>query len=453
MLKKLPSLIRPAGALAVALLLAACHPERSIPHGGQLYVTSTPSDATVIFNGLEMGRTPATIMDGPAGEHLLILRKTGYREARKTVIIQPNERRSIDMPLEPLTGLLLILSVPSGADIELDGVSVGQTPLHLHDVSLGQHKITAGAPGHLPRVISFAVADQEPRKIEINLLSDSARIQVETAPIGATIKLDGAAVGKTPLSLPAVTSGKHTLELVLPGYSPFRQEFRVQAGDTHVVKTTLAPLPGKLTVLSPPSAAKIYLNDQYKAETPLTTEIPSGLYVIRVEARGFDPQSRTNEVISGTESATEFNLVKSSGTILISTEPSGIGVYLDGEFRGTTRGRPHSSISEQLALDFVPRGKRTLQFARPGYFNVTRTVDIHPKQSVILHEKLIPRPVPFIPTVIIRTGQNPEDTFRGIVRERFENGDIKLEIESGIFKTFTPAEVMSIEIITNAAAP
>lgn len=94
-----------------------------------------------------------------------------------------------------------------------------------------------------------------------------------------------------------------------------------------------------------------------------------------------------------------------------------------------------------------------LQFTRPGYFNITRTVDIQPKQTVILHEKLKLRPVPFVPSVIIRTGQNAEDTFRGIVRERFDNGNIKLEIEPGIFKTFTPAEVLSIEAITNALAP
>ena len=94
-----------------------------------------------------------------------------------------------------------------------------------------------------------------------------------------------------------------------------------------------------------------------------------------------------------------------------------------------------------------------LQFTRSDYFNITRTVDIQPKQTVILHEKQKLRPVPFVPSIIIRTGQNAEDIFRGIVRERFDNGNIKLEIEPGIFKTFTPNEILSIEAITNAVAP
>ncbi|MCG2660169.1 MAG: PEGA domain-containing protein, partial [Kiritimatiellae bacterium] len=373
------------------------------------------------------------------------------RKVRKTVRTQPSERQSVDLKLEPLTGLLLILSTPARTDIDMDGVSAGKTPLYLHDAPFGQHRITASAPGHLPRVITVTVADQVPQKIEINLISDSARILVETAPTGAVITLDGSTIGKTPQDLLAIASGKHTIELALPGYFPFQKEFSVQAGDQRTIKTTLAPLPGKLTVRSTPPGARIYLNDQYKAETPLSADVPAGKYAIRAEARGFDPQTRTNTVVIGMESSVEFNLVKSSGTILISTEPPGIGVYMDGELRGTTRGQ--RSISEQLQIDFVPQGKRMLQFTRPGYFNITRTVDIQPKQTVILHEKLKLRPVPFVPNMIVRTGINAEDIFRGIVRERFDNGNIKLEIEPGIFKTFTPAEVLSIEAITNAVAP
>ncbi|MFA7332743.1 MAG: PEGA domain-containing protein [Kiritimatiellia bacterium] len=437
--------------LAAVLMLPACRLERATVRGGQLYVTSTPADATLICDGVNIGQTPATVMNMAAGAHLLILRKGGYREVRKTVELQSSERQSVDLKLEPLTGLLLILSKPAGADIDMDGVSVGKTPLCLHDAAFGRHRITISAPGHLPRIVTVDVADQVPQKIEINLMSDSARLMVETAPTGAVVTLDGAVIGKTPQDLTAIASGKHTVELVLPGYSPFKKELSVQAGEQHTIKTTLAPLPGKLTVLSTPPGARIYLNDQYKAETPFSADVPAGQYAIRAEARGFDAQTRTNAVAIGTESVLEFNLVKSSGAILISTEPPGIDVYMDGELRGTTRGR--HAISEQLAVDFVPRGKRMLQFTRPGYFNITRMVDIQPKQTVILHERLNLRPVPFVPSVIIRTGPNAEDIFRGIVRERFGNGNIKLEIEPGIFKTFTQAEIISIESLTNAVAP
>jgi len=437
--------------LAAGLMLTGCRLDRDTLRGGQLYVTSAPEDATLICDGVNIGQTPATVMDVAAGEHLLILRKSGYGEVRKTVETQTGERQAVDLKMERQTGLLLILSAPAGADVDLDNVSAGKTPLYLHDAPFGQHRLTASAPGYLPRVITVNVADRIPQKVELTLISDSARLTVETVPAGAVITLDGAVIGKTPQEIPAIASGKHTIELNVPGYSPFQNEFSVQVGEQRKIRTTLAPLPGKLTVISAPPGARIYLNDQFKAEAPFSSDLAAGKYTIRAEARGFDPLVRTNIVTVGTEEVVELNLVKSSGTILISTEPPGISVYMDGELRGTTKGA--RLISEQLQIDFVPRGKRTLQFTRPGYFNINRSVDIQPKQTVILHEKLVLRPVPFVPNVIIRTGQNAEDTFRGIVRERFDNGNIKLEIEPGIFKTFTRAEIMSLQNITNAVAP
>jgi len=150
--------------LTAGLMLSACRLDHDTLRGGQLYVTSTPADATLICDGVNMGQTPATVMNVAAGEHLLILRKSGYREVRQTVATQPRERLSVDSKLEPLTGLLLILSTPSGADIDLDGVSIGKTPLYLHNAPFGQHRITAGLPGHLPRIITVNVADRTPQK-------------------------------------------------------------------------------------------------------------------------------------------------------------------------------------------------------------------------------------------------------------------------------------------------
>jgi len=143
----------------------------------------------------------------------------------------------------------------------------------------------------------------------------------------------------------------------------------------------------------------------------------------------------------------EFHLVKSSGTMLISTLPPEINVYLDGEFRGTTKARGREQISDQLQIDFIPRGRHQLQFTKKGYVDIQRTLDVMPKQTVIIHEKLALRPVPFVPNIIIRTGDKPEQTFRGIIRDTFANGDIKVEIEPGIFKTFSKSEIISTEII------
>ncbi len=244
------------------------------------------------------------------------------------------------------------------------------------------------------------------------------------------------------------SAGRHVLELALAGYNPYREEFEVKAGVEHKVNVTLTPLPGSLAVHTDPPGARVFLNDQYRGDSPFAaTGLPPGKYVVRAELRGYAPALSTNVLELGGELLVEFKLERDSGTILVSTEPPGVTVFLNGENRGVTEARGTERISAQMALDFVPRGRQTLQLARQGYYDVAHTRMIVPGQTEIIHEKMRLRPVEFVPTHVIRTGEGPAFTFRGIIRERFGNGDIKLEIEPGIFKTFRAAEILEIEPI------
>jgi len=51
--------------LMAGLMLPACRLDRGALRGGQLYVTSTPADATLICDGINVGQTPATVMMWP----------------------------------------------------------------------------------------------------------------------------------------------------------------------------------------------------------------------------------------------------------------------------------------------------------------------------------------------------------------------------------------------------
>jgi len=431
------------------LLLPACRQGELAPaKTGQIYVTTDPAGATLFCDSVSCGNTPATITSVAAGNHLLVVRKPGYRETRATVTTKTGERIAVELGLEALKGLVLVQSDPAGADVELDGVNIGKTPLLSHDFPPGEKRLQISMPGHISKTVNLNVEDRTPVKVAVSLVSDSAELFVESAPAGAMVTIDNSAAGTTPLKLTEVKTGKHTLELALKGHLPIQQEITLQAGEKQKISSTLKPLPGKLAVLSRPPGARVYLNNQLKAETPFnSTNIPSGQYVIRVELQGHDPQSQTNNVVFGEETTVEFQMVKSSGTLLISTMPPEINLYLDGEFRGTTKARGNEQISDQFQIDFIPRGRHQLQFTKQGYYDVQRVVDIMPKQNVILHEKLVMRPVPFVPNVIIRTGDKPEQAFKGIIREKYANGDIKVEIEAGIFKTFGKNEITSMETI------
>jgi hypothetical protein len=412
-----------------------------------VYVSTDPAGANLFCDSVSQGTTPATILV-TRGKHIINVRKAGYRENRTGITATSGEKQAVEFTLEPIKGLILVHSQPSGAEVEIDGASIGKTPFFCHEVLPGERRLQVSMPGYMSKTINLNIEDRTPVKVDVTLSSDSAELTVESTPSGASVNMDGSVAGTTPLTLPNVKSGNHVLELSLKGHNNNRHEITLQTGEKQKVSSVLKALPGKLSVLSVPAGARIYLNNQFKSEAPIkSVEIPSGSYEIRAEAKGFDPQTKTNTISFGEETVVEFNLVKSSGTLLISTIPPGISVYVDGELRGVTKAHGNDQVSEQLQLDFIPKGQHTLQFTRQGFYNIQRTVDIMPKQTVILHEKLGMRPVPFIPNIIIRTGDLPEQTYRGVIIEKYANGDMKVEVEKGIFKTFRKSEIVSMEAI------
>lgn len=436
--------------LCLLTTLPACR-QSDLRKTGQVYVTTDPEGATLHLDSVSCGSTPATIAAVTPGKHILVVRKPGYRETRTTVVLNAEERLAVELNLEPLKGLILVHSIPSGADVEIGGVNIGKTPLFSHDFPPGENRIQISKQGYITKSVNINIEDRTPLKVNLNLSPDSAELVVESSPTGAVVSMDSSVIGTTPVKLTGAKTGKHSIELTLNGHLPVRQEIDLQAGEKQKISPTLKPLPGKLTVFSFPQKARIYLNDEFKAETTLhATNIPSGQYVIRAELQGYDPQTKTNLIPFGGETSVEFRLVKSSGTIIITTLPTEINVYLDGELRGTTKARGREQISEQLQLDFIPQGRHQVQLTKKGYVDIQRTEDIMPKQTVIIHEKLSLRPVPFVPNVIIRTGDNQEHTFKGIIRDTFANGDIKMEIEPGIFKIFAKSEIISMKEINPA---
>lgn len=442
---------RLAAALAGMAALAACAPVRpTAVSGGQLYINTDPAGAEITCDHREApSPSPTTLIGLAAGDHLVVARKAGYSETRVTATLQPGGRLTLDLKLDPIEGLVLVHSTPPGADVEIDNANYGKTPLLVARFPLGRHRVKFSAPGYMPKTVDVAVEDRTPQALNINLQSDFAKILFESKPAGAQVTIDGSALGRTPCEAPRLASGKHRLAIAHPGYVAHEDELVVQPGEERTVNVTLAARPARLSVASTPPKARLFLNGQFKGETPFTSgDLPPGAYAVRVELTGYAAQARTNVLGAGEEASEEFLLEKNSGALLISTEPADVTVFLDGENRGVTRALNQEPISSQLTIGMIPKGSHQLQLTKPGYFNQGTNVDIA-GQTLILHYKLVPRPVRFVPTVLIRTGPAAEQAFRGIIREKFANGDVKLELEPGIFKTFKASEIQSTEPLKN----
>lgn len=136
----------------------------------------------------------------------------------------------------------------------------------------------------------------------------AAELDIRTTPSGAAVFLDGVYLGLSPVTAAGVEPGKHLVRAVRRGYLPVRQAVAVgEAGPAgrpaRVVQLTL-PQPGHaaLTVVTDPPDTHVYLNGEYRGDTPLKlTDLPPGRYHVRLKRINFTPVAVEVELRDGAE--------------------------------------------------------------------------------------------------------------------------------------------------------
>src|SRR5262249_20088630 len=119
-----------AGAFSLVRGLRAA----GAPGGAELRVESVPAGAQIFLDGRALPQaSPTTIpvaVPDPGRTHRLELRLPGFRPWQApAVVLKPGENAFFRAQLEALSTRLVVRTEPAGAEVALDGRTVGRTPL------------------------------------------------------------------------------------------------------------------------------------------------------------------------------------------------------------------------------------------------------------------------------------------------------------------------------------
>ena len=218
----------------------------------ELRVVTTPEGAEIFCDQTLRDKAPCAISELLPGDYLIQAKLDGYREARKSVTLTAGQVLLVEVNLDPIEGLVLLHSVPSEASVEIDGAFRGKTPLMIDNFPLGQHRVKLQREGYMDREIEVTVENRIPQKIDVTLESDSAAMQFDSQPPGATVLIDGVSRGVTPCRIADVPTGASKVEFRLAGHYPHTEEINLRAGDAREMAAALKPIPGQLNVFSVP---------------------------------------------------------------------------------------------------------------------------------------------------------------------------------------------------------
>lgn len=200
-----------------------------------ILIASDPPGASVKVDEAILGTTPVTIRDLPPGRHTVTLNLRGYEELVRQ-IHYPALIPDKPYPLRQKVGTLLITSNPPGATVQMGPRVLGQTPLLLDDLPLGDHEFRLLSVWHDPVVLRAKVSDIKPETVSATLQPRLGGLEVITFPAGCDILIDGALVGRTvaasaesreskPLAVAGLIEGEH--EVVIQHPLEILDRFRV----------------------------------------------------------------------------------------------------------------------------------------------------------------------------------------------------------------------------------
>lgn len=408
------------------------------PDGG-IVIRSNVVNAEVKVNGQLVD--PTGVRGLPRGEHLLTATRPGYHDVVKTVsVLGPDT--TVDLAFKRLTGFALITSKPSGAEVSVAGDS-GVTPFVIREARLGEYRVDVSKPGFNPVMRRLRMNDRTPVHLEIDLASNTGELTINSTPSGARILVDGEYKGLSSATYDSMPAARYKVELEKAGYKPFQTAITISPGGEEVLDIELEALPGSIMVNTRPARARVYINDRFVSVSPaFKKDLPPGAHVIRAEKPGYGVTEEQIILANGQDLDHTITLQKNVGTLLVITEPAGVQVIVDGEREGVTRAAGTDAISAVFTVDNLKQGQHSLQLVKKGYKFEPTNFTIEVDKSTELQEKMEKF---FVKDHVVWTGTGKDNRWTGMLVERYPNGDIKMEINPGIYRDFSARDILKEE--------
>lgn len=247
---------------------------------GYISIVSSPSGAFVYVDDTYRGVTPVTVTVA-SGSRRVELDRPGYADWSSTVQVTSGTTIYMNAVMQRLaastTGGIAVSSIPTGADVYLDGTHRGVTPtygdLELRDVPTGSHTLVLRLDNYDEYRITVQVSPDTTVKVQPRLvpsggqgvtstpttITNRGAIEAKSNPGGAKVSIDGLYKGTTPFTITDVPAGPHTLVFSLAGYVEREQVVEVRAGQQVTVDANLTPQKGQTQTGMPPLPALIAL--------------------------------------------------------------------------------------------------------------------------------------------------------------------------------------------------
>lgn len=270
------------------------HSIRLKPRFGGLSLIVNPDDAYVYLENELIGIGYITLKgetNGPdAGKYSLEIKKEKYHPFFEIIEISAGETTKLDIELEARLGSLSVKTAPADAELILDGISMGFSPLNIVGVIVGEHQLEIRKQGYQTISKTIIIAEGETFENEY-ILNSKKIVNIRTKPANAEITINGKTFDGSPVHT-ELPLGENNIIIKSDHYKTLENIFTVdEKQDKYYF--TLELVKQRLKVITKPAKAEVTVNGDSIGFSPATASLSKGKYKIKVKKSGYIPEERT----------------------------------------------------------------------------------------------------------------------------------------------------------------
>lgn len=238
------------------------------PVRGILLLTSEPDGCNITVDGMSLGTTPRLVTTLPVAEtHHVVFEKTGFRPSEFDVKFNGRKPvvRSEKMLLD--AGILEISTDPDGAEVTVNGVPHGLSPVTVRDVPKGVIIVKVKKEGFAEETREVRVGAGDVLKLPIPLKGQPGSLVLSSVPAGARFYVNDEFFGTAPVTLPGLKPGVYEVRAELDGYGTTTESVEVANGAAVRKEFRLSNVMGRIEVVTSPVGAQVYIDNRLVGTT------------------------------------------------------------------------------------------------------------------------------------------------------------------------------------------
>jgi len=370
---------------------------------GSISINSSPTGAEVYLDGKFIGitseDTPLQIGNMLEGRYQLKFIRGGYFDWEGEISVLAKMDRSVNVSLTAKPGSMNIYSDPDSAEIYVDNNFMGVTPMSFKKVAEGEHEIRLYKKNFREWTQRVLVRSFQPTDVKATLEVSPGILTVNSFPSGASIFFKGKLIARTPHTMSNIPPGEIVLQVEKPGYESWTTSVQIAPNSQETLDVTLAEMKGNFTVSSKPDSALVFLirpedtQKRFVGYAPVTNyPVSIGNYTIEVEKENYFSNQKEISIEHNQLSDVDLELQEKPGSVMLSTHPQNVRIYLDGDFKGRS----------PLRLSAIQKGEYDVRMVLP-FGEAEKTISVKPNQETKIDQSFRKSKDYIIPLVAIGT--------------------------------------------------